>query len=1041
MKKNLKKVISAVIALALSASTFASVSFAKSFTDVASTASYAEAVDVLSALGIINGYEDGTFGPDKTIKRSEAAKIIVAMVNKLATAEGRMGTTQFTDVPADHWASGFINVGVTEKFINGMGGGIFKPDGEVTYNQIVKMIVSCLGYEEYATFYGGYPSGYVSIADSEGITKGCSMSGDAAATRGIVAQLVYNALKTPVIQSKGMTYSSSEKTFVPNIEKQDGEESKYYKTLLTEKFDAYLVEGSVTKTSKTDSSYAADEVDFSVQKSDKYDNDDIIDVDTKATYVLTKISAGETNAADYINTYANAIVQKNDDDEYTIISFVPSGKNKTATLDLGLFDEDEYDAADVFDGTAVKDKAPLKFFASEDSTRSTKYELSKDVKLYVNGVEVTANKTNVEKYVINNTVGTIELVDVYAAGASADGKYDFIYVEYFATAKVDSVTSKKITFSDKVNIDRNTLTLDKEDNEDLEYHIYYNDAEVAITDIKKDDVLSIAYDVTATTADKSNFFDIYVSRDVQTGKVNGKDGDDEVVTIGGEKYSFVKDYASMESGMTMGSEYTIYLDMFGRIFKYDIEATSAKLAIIDKYYTSNAYDNKVGQFYFPDGTQKVIEIDTSKVGMTEANINKAVYYGGTEGNGNKTPIENRVVEYKISSSSNKIISLNFLNKIDPADTKATYSKLGASEYKVRTNAIGTVKMNDATNIIDATTYYKDWSDDKTVSYSDLVKGSLKSTFADGVEYIAVGFGTKNSDGTYPLVIVLEGQGAYTDDTRFAVVNKALQTKTNDAGDEGYGLEVYYNGEKVTKFIADDATVDGAAITDSNYTNLIKKGDVVVFQENSKGDIDTLDIIFKASKVSLGTDYATTAAASLSTDFSSFAIVPSDAKYWTRAWDDAEKSDYTTSLVYGVITDKKEGYFQLGKVTSGTVGSYTGLYTNLDAEIKKDGTKNATATFKNNGGVMDISITSDTKVYVFDYTQSRKDNQLYAGVASDIMATSIPDSQIIDAADGSEIIPWGAKVDSETVATANDVYFAFAKVVDGAATDVFVIFAD
>ena len=152
MNKNLKKVISAVIALALSASTFASVSFAKSFTDVASTASYAEAVDVLSALGIINGYEDGTFGPDKTIKRSEAAKIIVAMVNKLATAEGRKGTTQFTDVPADHWASGFINVGVTEKFINGMGGGIFKPDGEVTYNQIVKMIVSCLGYDDYAKF-------------------------------------------------------------------------------------------------------------------------------------------------------------------------------------------------------------------------------------------------------------------------------------------------------------------------------------------------------------------------------------------------------------------------------------------------------------------------------------------------------------------------------------------------------------------------------------------------------------------------------------------------------------------------------------------------------------------------------------------------------------------------------------------------------------------------------------------------------------------------------------------------------------------------
>lgn len=1077
MKKNLKKVISAVIALALSASTFASVSFAKSFTDVASTASYAEAVDVLSSLGIINGYEDGTFGPDKTIKRSEAAKVIVAMVNKLESAEGRMGTTQFTDVAADHWASGFINVGVTEGFINGMGGGIFKPDGEVTYNQIVKMIVSCLGYEEYAQFYGGYPTGYVSIADSEGITKGCSMNGDSAATRGVVAQLVYNALKTPVIQNKGMTYSASAGGFVPNIEKQDGEESAYYKTLLTEKFDAYLVEGKVTKTPKTESSYS-NEVDFTIEKTETYNHDDI-----KKGNTLTKIGAGETAAAEYINTYSIAIVQEDDDEEWTLISFIPSGKNKTVTLDLGLFDEDEYQdnldkvygtkpSAGYTDASTIINKAQLKFFASEDATRSTKYEISENAKLYANGILVNdqdtattvdkLTKEDIEKYILNNTVGTIELVDAYAAGSSADGVYEYIYVDYYVTAKVDSVTSKKITFSDKdYKLTRSSLTLDTEDNEDLEYHIFYNDEEVAITDIQKDDILSIAFDPT-TTVDKANYFEIYVARDVQTGKVNGKDTEDEVVTIGGEDYSFVdksatKNYESMAAGLTMGSEYTLYLDVFGRIFSYDIEASAAKLAIIDRYYQNNAGDY-VGIFYFTDGTSKTLEIDNSKTGLAPEAIKKLVYYGGTSDNYNKTPIENRVVEYKISSTTNKVTSLTFKNQIGDSATFAGYTLATADEFKARTNAVGIYKMNDATNIIDATEYYDNWSHkdssgnrDKNPSYSDLVKGSLSSTFADGIEYVVYGFGDKNTDGTYPLVIVLEGQGAYTEDTKFAVVNKALTTKSNDAGDEGYGIEMYYEGALTTMFVTDDVTVATSkvtgSVTESNYTDVVAKGDVIVFQTNSKGEIDQIDTIFAGA---LGSTHDATVTASLITDFSTFITKPTDAKYWTMAWDDEDKSDYTTALVYGVVTDKKEGYFQIGKVATGkkfvtgknAAGAdieYTSLYTDLDAEVKKDGKANASLT--NNGGVLDIGLTDSTKVYVYDYSQSRKDNMLYEGTKSDIVATSIPDSQLFTNTDGHEYILWDNTVDGIKISAANDVTFAFAKVVDGTATEVFVILAD
>ena len=96
--KNFKKVISTVIALAISASTFAS---ASTFSDVADTASYAEAIEVLSALGIVNGYvEDGvtSFKPEGEITRAEAATMIVGALNMTEDAKNSSSSCQFADV-------------------------------------------------------------------------------------------------------------------------------------------------------------------------------------------------------------------------------------------------------------------------------------------------------------------------------------------------------------------------------------------------------------------------------------------------------------------------------------------------------------------------------------------------------------------------------------------------------------------------------------------------------------------------------------------------------------------------------------------------------------------------------------------------------------------------------------------------------------------------------------------------------------------------------------------------------------------------------
>ena len=163
--KNFKKVISAVVALALSASTFVS---ASNFTDVADTASYAEAIDVLSALGIVNGYaeEDGTFTfkPEGTITRAEAATMIVGALNMTEDAKASAGTSKFADVNSQaSWAAGYVNVGVAQGFISGMDETTFAPQENVTYAQMCVMLTSIAGYGEYAAKNGGYPTGYTLV--------------------------------------------------------------------------------------------------------------------------------------------------------------------------------------------------------------------------------------------------------------------------------------------------------------------------------------------------------------------------------------------------------------------------------------------------------------------------------------------------------------------------------------------------------------------------------------------------------------------------------------------------------------------------------------------------------------------------------------------------------------------------------------------------------------------------------------------------------------------------------------------------------------
>jgi len=167
----LKKWVSLSLAVALTFSlvTVAYGSVSGAFPDVPVDADYAEAISELAEMGIFTGDDKGNFNPDSTITRAEFATIMVRMLGKEDRAK-TVTTSSFTDVPSSHWACGYITVAVELGLVNGYGNGQYGPSDTLTSEQAVKLLVCSLGLENEATIAGGYPNGYISVANNLGIT-------------------------------------------------------------------------------------------------------------------------------------------------------------------------------------------------------------------------------------------------------------------------------------------------------------------------------------------------------------------------------------------------------------------------------------------------------------------------------------------------------------------------------------------------------------------------------------------------------------------------------------------------------------------------------------------------------------------------------------------------------------------------------------------------------------------------------------------------------------------------------------------------------
>ena len=160
-----------------------------------------EAVDVMVALGVLEGDDLGNFNPEQILTREQAAKIICYMLMGPRNAQ-KLGknTTIFSDVAADRWSAGYIaycnNLGIISGY-----DGKFDPTGELTGVAFGKMLLVALGYD--ATIEGYvYNDNWATNIATDMIHAGIDVNGivlDQPLSRDNAAQMAFNTLTADLV--------------------------------------------------------------------------------------------------------------------------------------------------------------------------------------------------------------------------------------------------------------------------------------------------------------------------------------------------------------------------------------------------------------------------------------------------------------------------------------------------------------------------------------------------------------------------------------------------------------------------------------------------------------------------------------------------------------------------------------------------------------------------------------------------------------------------------------------------------------------------
>ena len=543
--KNLKKVLALVLAFACAFTMFAGAAF----TDSADIKVDADVVDTLVSLGIVEGFEDGSFQPNGTVTRAQMAKMIYVLRTGNSDASAYNDEkSSFTDING-HWARGYIKYCQSLGIIAGKSNTKFVPNEKVSAQEAAKMLLVTLGYNaQKAGLVGtGWASKTNALADEAGLLEDVNTSFTAACPRQYAAQLIYNEIDAKTVVLRDGEYTDETAMGVAN--KTIGEKYMGLKKTV----------GTLSSFSKTSGKDT-----YEMSLTDINENDS----STKYETSFTKVEK------DYASLKYKTVkvLYKAKDDVYGVFATDDNTSTTGVLADLKM----DSDKKVKLDGT--------------------KYDLASTTTVYVDGVKVTTDgektiKDWVTKY---GDGGSNKFAKPYLKGTkvellATDGSSDYsiLNVTTYEIGKVSYVGSDYINVTTKGGVATQSV---KRSDDDFNYP----------SDIKKDDYVVVTKE--GNYADKKGLIE---KATVVEGKVQSTKGDNKV-QINDNWYTMASDDVTAPKlnarvMLVVVNGYAYYVDTV-------TVGTDDIALLVDAGANSGVSSKKEARLIFADGTDKIVEI-------------------------------------------------------------------------------------------------------------------------------------------------------------------------------------------------------------------------------------------------------------------------------------------------------------------------------------------------------------------------------------------------------------------------------------------------
>ena len=899
---HLKKILALVLAFACAFTMFAGAAFTDQ-ADIKAT----DAVNMLSSLGVITGYTDGSYQPNKVVTRAEMAKMIfVVRNNKIDDSAYQSNYSKLTDI-SNHWAKGYIKFCESQGIIAGKGNNKFDPDSPVTGVEAAKMLLVVSGYDSDKAGLTGsaWRTNVLKYAGAAGILDDVNSALEQGLPRQYAAQMIYNTLDVNRVK-----WSEDSKSFDDIL--NGGVKETVGSAYMGLSYDY----GTLTAIEK-DSLYIA--------LDDSYDTDNYHNSDRNykdgASIKFTKVSE------DYTSLLGQKVkVMFKDGKTNNVLGVYAIADNTVYTT---LMNGVEKDGDKIkFDGKSysIDKKVALTFVGvngvSTDTVAYTWFDKGTAHTEYTKtGVSITGN----------TSLSEVSFVD-----SDADGKIDTAIVFEKIGGKVNNVSSDKINFAgtsykfEDENIDKEIKT---DDYAVMSYNMYgdcknivkanvvtdtFNGSKDKDKTYKKYQIADTWYNIAIN--DDSGYDDVTVGDTVKAYVYNGvilnADTDDgngglptnvAVVIGNGGSTTLYGDQVKLR--YFDGTVKTVTIDtdaknsiagkdtQLGRAYKVSGSDSKAKLEELEST-TDNG--STVGKKYNGYQTQ-LWGVYNSKTGSKAVDLNASTIAG------KKVADDAVIIVYTANGSSKTITGKQFNNLTTGVDTaigaKTVFTKKTNGLDRVRVAAVQASdklsdvngKSNDNYAYITADAVKKANGD---ISYTiwngseNLTVLEENGTASDRAKGTVIGYSTVDSNKY--IQDVDDSYGKIEDVTNTTPSKTNIAVGANEASDAKF---IAVNGNKLnvtsdTKVLVVDSSEDDDAIGISyTYGDVLKKA-----QKDTNGDfINNVAYILDQALQADDTDLE-------------LLVIDVNGKFdWedkgTTTTPTTEKADYTTAFAAVKVADK------------------------------------------------------------------------------------------------------------------------------------------